>query len=220
MAAFIDTLPLSHHAISILDSYRGCAQFCGQPLEESSMMRTIAFGSGPRRLKRVLYLVAIAGASCFSAAFAAGDSAACSTNVEARQLDYWLGDWIVTYPGASGSGSSKVYLSLDQCLLVERWDSGTGFSGENIFAYNPEDKLWHGLYADNHAHVHVFAGRVKSGSAQFDGRSHDAKGEVVLNRLTVVRVTPNKVEQIWEKSGDSGATWKVEFRGDYSRKGL
>ena len=183
------------------------------------MMRTTVSGSDTRRLKRVLCLVAIAGALWFSAAFAAGDSVACSTNVEARQLDYWLGDWIVTYPGASGSGTSRVYLSLDQCLLVESWDSGTGFSGENIFAYNPEDKLWHGLYADNHAHVHVFEGRVKPGSAEFDGRSHDSKGAVVLNRLTVVRLTPNKVEQTWEKSADNGATWKMEFRGDYSRKG-
>ncbi len=182
------------------------------------MMRTSVCGSDVRRLSRVFCLVAIAGASWLGTAFAADASAPCSNNMDGRQLDYWLGDWIVTYPGASGSGTSRVYLSLEQCLLVESWDSGTGFSGENIFAYNPEDQLWHGLYADNHAHVHVFEGRVKPGSAQFDGRSHDPKGAVVLNRLTVVRLTPNKVEQTWEKSKDNGATWKVEFRGDYSRK--
>jgi hypothetical protein len=188
--------------------------------KECRMVRTTVSRSDARRLKRVLYLVAIVGSWWFSAlpTFGAGDSGPCSTNVEARQLDYWLGEWIVTYPGASGSGSSRVYLSLDQCLLVESWDSGTGFKGENMFAYNPEDKLWHGLYADNHAHVHVFEGKVTPGSAQFDGRSHDPKGEIVLNRLTVVRLTPNKVEQRWEKSADNGATWKMEFRGDYSRK--
>ena len=109
------------------------------------MMRTTVSGSATPQLKRVLCLVAVAVASWFSAAFAAGEPAVCSTNVEARQLDYWLGDWTVTYPGASGSGTSRVYLSLDKCLLVESWDSGTGFSGENVFAYNPEDKLWHGL---------------------------------------------------------------------------
>jgi len=34
----------------------------------------------------------------------------------------------------------------------------------------------------------------------------------------VVRVAANKVEQSWEKSTDNGATWTMEFRGEYSRQ--
>jgi len=26
------------------------------------------------------------------------------------------------------------------------------------------------------------------------------------------------VEQVWEKSSDSGTTWTTEFRGEYSRR--
>jgi hypothetical protein len=41
---------------------------------------------------------------------------------------------------------------------------------------------------------------------------------MIVNRVRIVRIGPDKVEQIWEKSSDHGATWTTEFRGEYSRK--
>jgi hypothetical protein len=38
-----------------------------------------------------------------------------------------------------------------------------------------------------------------------------------LNRVKVTRLSPNKVEQTWEKSSDNGTTWNLAFRGEYSR---
>jgi hypothetical protein len=37
------------------------------------------------------------------------------------------------------------------------------------------------------------------------------------NRVRIVRISPDKVAQIWEKSSDNGATWASEFHGEYSR---
>lgn len=52
-------------------------------------------------------------------AFAAPDANSCAKNPDTRQLDYWLGIW--TLPDANGSGTttSSVHLSLDQCMFVE-----------------------------------------------------------------------------------------------------
>lgn len=175
---------------------------------------------GPRWLRSVRFLVAL-GAWCGLAAlpaFAAADSGSCSANPESRQFDFWLGDWTVTYPGAPGGSASKVYLSLDKCLLVESWDGGKGHKGENMFAYSSDDKSWHGMFADNQGRVHVFEGKVVSGTAEFHGPSRGPNGEAILNRIRVVRVSAQKVEQTWEKSTDNGATWATEFRGEYTRK--
>jgi hypothetical protein len=150
--------------------------------------------------------------------YASADSGPCSASSESRQLDFWLGDWTVAHPGVPGNATSKVYLSLDNCLVVESWDGGKGHTGENIFAYSSDDKSWHGLFADNQGRVHVLEGKVAPGSAEFTGPSRGPDGETVLNRVKVVRVTPDKVEQSWEKSTDNGVTWSVEFRGEYSRK--
>jgi hypothetical protein len=170
--------------------------------------------------RSILLLVVIGGAFSLatpSARAAVGDES-CSANSESRQLDFWLGDWTVTYPGMPGSANSTVSLRLDKCLLTETWDGGKGHSGENLFAYSSDDKRWHGMFADNHGRVHVFEGEVAQGSAEFTGLSRGPDGKDVLNRIKVVRLAENKVEQSWEKSTDSGATWTTEFKGEYSRK--
>ncbi|HXB24043.1 MAG TPA: hypothetical protein VNV25_04900 [Gemmatimonadaceae bacterium] len=145
-----------------------------------------------------------------------GDS--CATNSANRQLDYWLGTWKIGAPGSSGNAHSTVTLSLDKCLVVENWDGGRGHYGQNVFGYSADDKSWYGLFADNAGRVHVFtSGKVASDTAAFEGTSRGPNGEAVLNRVTIIRLTPNKVEQTWEKSTDNGANWNVAFRGEYSR---
>src|SRR5580700_11892709 len=178
---------------------------------------TVVGRSHPRRLVPTLLAIA-----CFclgaSRAARAQDPGSCSVNAESRQLDFWVGDWTVSYPGMSATSSSKVHLSLDKCLVVESWIGGKGHTGENMFAYSADDKSWHGMFADNQGRVHVFEGKVAQGSAEFTGPSRGPDGKEVLNRIRVVRLGENKVEQSWEKSTDKGANWTMEFKGEYSRK--
>jgi hypothetical protein len=177
-------------------------------------------GRSSASFRRAVLFCVVAAFFCLAPrrTFAAGDSPSCSENPDARLFDFWLGEWTVTYPGASGSGTSKVSFALDKCIVIESWENGTGLKGENVFAYNSEDKNWQGLYADNHGRVHVFAGNVTPGSAEFRGPSRGPDGKPVLNRIKLVRLSNDKVEQSWEKSADNGKTWTTEFRGEYTRK--
>jgi len=137
-------------------------------------------------------------------------------NPEARQLDFWLGDWSIT---GEGSATSKVYLDPDKCLVVESWDGGRGHRGKNLFAYAAEEKSWRGMFVDNEGRAHIFVdGKVTDGTAEFFGPSRGPNGEAVLNRIRVVRLAGGKVEQSWDKSTDNGATWTYQFRLEYSRK--
>jgi hypothetical protein len=179
--------------------------------------KTITRGS--RLFTSSLFVVAVLAWLCLATPriLGATQPEPCSANSESRQLDFWVGSWTVTYPGASAPSASKVYLDLDKCLLVESWDGGKGHSGKNMFAYSSDDKTWHGMFADNQGRVHVFEGKVVPGSAKFTGPSRGPNGESLLNQIKVVRVTANKVEQSWEKSKDNGATWTMEFQGEYLR---
>ena len=168
---------------------------------------------------KILRSIHLAAVFCALSSVAARAAEPCSTGSENRKLDYWLGDWVVTGPGSPNQTSSKVYLELGNCVVVESWDNGKGHAGQNMFAYSADDKLWRGIFADNEGRVHVFvSGKVAPGSAEFDGPSRGPDGQIVLNRLKIFRLTPNKVEQTWEKSSDNGATWTTVFRGDYARK--
>ena len=166
-----------------------------------------------------LMLVGICAPSTTLPVSAAADPAPCGVSSDAQQLDYWLGNWTVGSPGSPNQGHSNVSLSLDKCLIVERWGSDTtNHQGENYLAYTSEDKTWHGLFVDNRGRVHVFEGTVTPGSAEFHGPSRDANGKTVLNRVKVVRVTVDHVEQRWDKSSDNGVSWTTELRMEYSRK--
>ena len=71
---------------------------------------------------------------------------------------------------AGPNATSRVYLALDGCIVLESWDGGRGHTGENMFGYSADDKSWHGMFADNQGRVHVFVhGQVASGSAEFSG---------------------------------------------------
>lgn len=173
------------------------------------------------RFGAVLLLLATTGGTGLARVrplFGATDPGPCAANAAGRQLDYWLGSWVVTYPGTSGTGTSTVQLSVGSCLLTESWASGGGLTGENLFAYDLDDKRWHGLFVDTEGRVHPLEGSVTPGSAEFRGPSRGPNGEAVLNRIRVVRITADKLEQSWEKSIDNGATWRTEFRGEYTRQ--
>jgi hypothetical protein len=172
-----------------------------------------------RRVSSILLAVTVAASLGLTLrAFGAADTKPCSTNPESRQLDYWVGEWKISGPGAGPDAVSKVHLVLDQCMVVENWDGGRGHTGENMFGYSVDDKSWHAMFVDNQGRVHVFtAGKVSAGTAEFSGPSKGANGEMILNRVRIVRMSPDKVEQVWEKSSDKGATWVVDFHGEYVR---
>jgi len=174
----------------------------------------------PGSLRRALLIIVVVVVVAMPAmsAWAAANPGECSKNPANRELDFWLGNWTVTYPSATSSAMSAVSLDLDRCLVVENWNGGKGHSGKNVLAYSGDDKSWHGIFADNEGRVHVFEGRVTSGVAEFHGASVGPDGGTVLNRIKVIRETPDKVEQLWEQSTDNGANWKTVFQGEYSRR--
>jgi len=88
-----------------------------------------------------------------------------------------------------------------------------------MFAYNRDDHRWYGMFADNEGRVHLFIdGTVESGSAVFQGKSQGSNGETVLNRVKIVRLAPDKVQQTWEQSFDNGGKWNTVYHGEYSRQ--
>jgi hypothetical protein len=180
-------------------------------------MNTLILTLKSDALKSSLFAV-LFGLAFATNGFAAADAHSCAANSANRQFDYWLGNWKVGPAGSPGTAHSAVTLSLDKCLVVENWNGERGHRGKNVFGYSADDKSWYGMFADNEGRVHVFSsGKVADGTAEFQGTSRGPNGESILNRVKVIRLNANKVEQTWEKSSDNGASWNVVFRGEYSR---
>ena len=173
------------------------------------------FGRTARLLKCYCLVFAI-GFLLAGSAFAANEERLCAESVEARKLDYWLGNW--TMGTGADKSTSKVSLSLDKCVFVEHWDNGRGHAADKFFAYSPEEKNWYGMFADNEGRVHLFLdGKIASDVAEFQGPSRGPNGEAVLNRLKIVHLSADKLEEVWEKSTDKGSTWTTAYRAEYTR---
>lgn len=183
------------------------------------MQHTAASSPGRGTGILVLLITAACGLWFAPAAKSAAEEQACAGNAYSRQLDYWVGDWVVTNPGGAGNTStSMVRLALDQCAVIENWSDHKGHEGQNIFGYSQGDESWRGMFFDNRGHVHVLVdGKVEAGAAEFLGPSRGAHGEAVLNRIRLVRVGPDNIEQTWEKSTDNGRSWLQQFRLEYAR---
>lgn len=180
------------------------------------MIRQLLRKRGSRTLLSAVF--AGIGIGLATPAYGAADTAPCA-NSENRALDFWLGEWTIAAPGGAPNATSNVTFELNKCMVVERWDGGRGHAGENFFAYSADDQSWHGMFADNEGRVHVFLdGKVTAGSAEFSGPSRGPQGETVLNRVTIMRISADRVEQAWQKSSDAGKTWTTVFRGEYARK--
>ena len=194
-----------------------------------------------KRTQWLTVLLAVALGLSHGALCAQGE-AACAINPDNKALDFWLGEWSVVFPEAAPyatsevtldldfwfgvewtaaalDATSKVTLDLNKCVQIERWDDAFGHSGDNYFAYNANDKSWQAIFADNEGHVDIFPTcNVTLGFVQFSGQSRGRAGELALNRVTIRRISEDRVEQKWEKSIDEDKTWTTVFRRVYVRR--
>lgn len=163
----------------------------------------------------ILLAVSLAGsAGPLSAAEPAAPS--CSADAHRRGLDFWLGEWTVKSPGGN-TGTSRVHAALGQCVVIEEWGNGS-LEGENLFAFDAPRQVWRGFVANSAGGLHVLEGTVVDREARFDADASPGSNGAVRRRVRIVRLSPDRVEQVWEKSDDGGAHWTTEYRGEYSRR--
>jgi len=147
----------------------------------------------------------------------AAESPAACAGAAYGALNFWLGDWQVSDGAGHAIGHSKVESALDGCEVTETWESGAQFRGRNVHAYNAEDRHWHQFNADNHGHVHVFAGTAGQRGMEYSGVSKNESGGDVLHRMSITKEDGGRVKVWWRKSADAGKTWTTAYEAIYSR---
>jgi len=58
-----------------------------------------------------------------------------------RAFDFWIGEWQVRTPDGKVAGTNRIDREYDGCVLHERYNTGRGYSGESLNAYDPGRKL-------------------------------------------------------------------------------
>ncbi len=136
---------------------------------------------------------------------------------EARQFDFWIGEWDVKNTQGQPAGKSKIDLILSDCIIYENWTSALPniYSGKSFNLYNGVTKKWMQTWVDDKGGVLEFLdGEYKDNKLTFVTRP-GANNQIT--RLTFFNLNPNLVRQLFEVTNDDGKTWTTTTDLYYNR---
>jgi hypothetical protein len=150
----------------------------------------------------------------------------CRTSAQARQFDFWIGDWIVTPfqqplgPNVQVLGTNSIELQLEQCMIVENWTANGpgGGQGKSINFWDTNRNKWRQVWVADGGSSLDYEGEFRDGAMRFEGWTLAPNGTRVLQKLTFFPIHRDTVRQLFETSTDSGKTWQSGFDGRYVRK--
>jgi len=147
--------------------------------------------------------------------FSQSASKPCTTSEAFNQLDFWVGEWVVTNPDGSKAGHNKISKILDDCTLLEEWTGAGASRGKSLNFYNPQKKRWQQVWIDNFANPLYFDGEARPDSMIYTGTSLNVEGSEILNMMILSKVSNKEVRQLWSQSADQGENWNIVFDGKY-----
>lgn len=133
---------------------------------------------------------------------------------EARQLDFWIGEWDLTWEG--GSGTNTITAILDRVVIQEDFVGGD-FRGRSVSVYNKNTQKWQQTWVDNSGAYLDFVGGMEDGEMRFS-RTAKKDGVEFLQRMRWYHVEKDRLDWNWERSDDGGKSWKVLWQIHYERK--
>ncbi len=143
----------------------------------------------------------------------------CMYSPEARQFDFWLGDWDV-FVGGNKVGENLIEMDTQGCTLVENWKSARGGTGKSLNVYDPSVKKWKQFYVGGQGGVFLFEGdfREKDKHMYFTAETIGSNGAKTMHIFEFFDLPDKTVQQRWKQSTDEGKTWNTVWDSIYRKK--
>lgn len=141
----------------------------------------------------------------------------CMFSAEARQFDFWIGDWDVSNLNGQKVGTNTIQMFADGCGVMENWTDAVGGSGKSINYYDAGTEKWYQHWIGNGGGALRYSGSFKENAMRFEGETV-LNGKKTLQRLTFFKIDENTVRQLSETSADDGKTWAVAYDFKYVKR--
>jgi hypothetical protein len=137
---------------------------------------------------------------------------------EARQFDFWLGDWNLTWEN-DGKGTNRITKELDGCVIHENFDGTPAISlkGISVSTFDVQSGQWKQTWVDNWGGYLDLVGGMGDGKMIL-ARDTTIEGKPVKQRMVFYNIAEDELDWNWERSDDNGETWKVLWKIHYERK--
>ena len=168
-----------------------------------------------RYLRALRRAAAALGLAIPLAASAQAPAAPCPAP-EAKQFDFWIGDWDVFTPDGKLAGTNRIE-KLYGCVLHESWHNAK-VQGRSFNVYDADRGVWHQTWIDSTGSLLVIEGALRGGSMSLSDATLPGKKDArQLNEITWTPNADGSVRQHWRVSADGGKTWTTSFDGKYVR---
>ena len=143
---------------------------------------------------------------------------------EQHQLDFWVGEWDLTWPGKQAGtvqhGTNSVHRVLDNCVVEENFSGGTDIPlrGKSVSIFDASAGKWKQTWVDNEGGYLDFVGEFEHGSMILSREVVRPDGTRSLQRMVYKNIAPNEFDWSWEASNDDGKTWQVVWPIHYQRR--
>jgi hypothetical protein len=146
------------------------------------------------------------------------------SDAKQKQLDFWVGEWDLTWPGQSQGevvrGSNSIKRIMDVCVVQENFSGGDSMAlrGMSVSLFDATSGKWKQTWVDNEGSYLDFTGEFKDGQMILAREAVRADGARFLQRMVFKNIRLNEFDWSWENSKDGGKTWTVQWPIHYKRK--
>ena len=138
---------------------------------------------------------------------------------ESKRLDFWVGDWELTYTsgGKEAKSRNRITKTLDGCVVLEEFTGapGTKLDGRSYSTYDRATRRWKQTWVDNTASYLDFDGATVDGNMAFV-RSVTRADKVTHQRMVFRDVKADSLTWLWQASPD-GQAWTTQWEIAYRR---
>jgi hypothetical protein len=141
-----------------------------------------------------------------------------------RQLDFWVGDWDITFDAGGGkTGHASNHVTRDEygaCAIAEHFvQPDIAYRGGSLSIYDPQIGAWRQTWVDNQGGVFVLTGGPTPGQPYaFELKTTEPRGaDKAIKRMIWQEVTPESLVWRWQTRTPDGG-WKDLWVLNYRRR--
>ncbi|MEL7454455.1 MAG: hypothetical protein AAGJ50_13895 [Pseudomonadota bacterium] len=134
-----------------------------------------------------------------------------------RGFDFWLGTWSVADGEGAVQGINRITSEESGCVIVERWTSANGGTGQSYNYIDPATGNWRQVWVSAGLNIDYEGGLTETGSMRLEGTITYRSGAQFPFTGEWTPQTDGTVRQYFEQYNPNTDAWDPWFLGIYTR---
>ena len=143
----------------------------------------------------------------------------CEDDARFAEFDFWVGEWDVHIADGTLQGSNSITSDYRSCVLVEDYETPTGFVGMSVNYLDHQTGEWVQIWNDSSgSQINIRGGLTDEGMRLVGTIHYVGNGTTLPFRGTWTLLEDGRVRQFFEQYNEQTETWDTWFEGFYTRK--